>query len=92
MGRSVPYGSLLKGEKVKRAPGRARPSDPLRDWCEVGAGVCTGRATCRHHVLPRSAGGTDHRENTLDACDACHVYLHAHPTESYARGWLRRRG
>lgn len=45
----------------------------------------------RHHVLPRSAGGGDEPGNVVWICSGAHRYVHAHPTESYERGWLRRR-
>lgn len=71
---------------------RARPGEPLATWCEAAvADVCQGRAVHRHHVLRRSAGGSDDKTNTLDACAACHSWIHAHPADSYERGFLLRR-
>jgi hypothetical protein len=71
---------------------RARPGDDLATWCEVGRlGVCTGRATHRHHRLMRSQGGGDEPENTLDVCAACHDLIHARPGLAYAHGWLLHR-
>lgn len=82
----------FKDGHEKCAKGRARPDDPLVSWCEIGrAGTCTGRAEHRHHRLPRSAGGTDDRDNTLDLCSACHDLVHARPSLAYAHGWLLRR-
>lgn len=78
--------------RTKR-PGRARPGEPLALWCAfVIPGVCSGRAQHRHHVLPRSAGGSDRAEHTADVCRPCHEHTHAHPAESYATGRLARRG
>lgn len=72
--------------------GRARPSEPLADWCEVGRiGVCSGRAAHRHHRLRRSQGGTDDPSNTLDVCSPCHQLIHERPSLAYAHGWLLRR-
>lgn len=70
---------------------RARPTDSLADWCELQIADCYGRAAHRHHRLPRSAGGSDERENTLDVCSRCHEFIHANPTLSYEQGWSLRR-
>lgn len=85
--------SNLKGEKPKRSKGRARPDEPLASWCEVGyPRICAGRATDRHHILPRSAGGTDEADNTVDCCNPCHIDgIHGHPEWAYKVGFLRRR-
>lgn len=92
MNATAEPGSLLKQPKAKRSKGRARPTQALADWCEAHiAGVCTGRASCRHHKLRRSQGGTDDRDNTVDLCNACHEWIHAHPEEAYLLGWLLRR-
>jgi hypothetical protein len=78
--------------KRKRSSGRARPDEPLADWCETRIeGVCTGRAEHRHHILLRAAGGTDEAANTVDVCSRCHEHIHSHPAESYDAGWLRKR-
>lgn len=71
---------------------RARPDEPLATWCAAQIpGVCTGRATDRHHLLPRSAGGGDEAANTVDLCAADHAHIHAHPAWAYEAGWLKRR-
>lgn len=78
---------------------RARPDEPLEDWCEAQiGGVCTGRAETRHHlkgrVVPRGVALTDpeHPDNqTKDLCDACHRFAHAHPAWSYDNGLMLRR-
>jgi hypothetical protein len=88
----VSHVSYPKPERVKRAKGRARPSEPLAMWCQIGVlERCTGRAQVRHHRLPRSQGGTDDPSNLLDICDAEHRWLHAHPAVAYERGWLLHR-
>jgi hypothetical protein len=75
-----------------RSRGRARPGDPLATWCQAAIpDICQGRATHRHHILPRSAGGTDSPADTADICGACHAHVHAHPAWAYETGWLRRR-
>jgi len=73
-----------------RTPGRARPGEPLADWCEAMTRVCTGRAHQRHHVKLRKQGGGDEKENTLDVCAACHSFIHANVAMAYERGWLKR--
>lgn len=84
--------SFFKVPKAKRSKGRARPTDPLAAWCEVArGGVCTGRAEHRHHKLPRSQGGTDAADNTVDCCSTCHAFIHANPSLAYAHDWLRHR-
>lgn len=69
---------------------RARPDEPLADWCEVRTEVCTGRAEHRHHKLRRSRGGSDDASNTADCCGRCHLFIHEHPAWAYAAGWLIR--
>jgi hypothetical protein len=82
----------FKAPKAPKAKGRARPTEPLADWCEAVTPACTGRPTVRHHRRLRKQGGTDDPANTLDVCSpGCHEYIHANPAESYARGWLLRR-
>lgn len=81
--------SYLKPPKVKRAKGRARPNEPLADWCELGLlPFCDGRAVHRHHRLSRAQGGSDESSNLLDVCASCHAYAHANPSMAYRNGWL----
>lgn len=70
---------------------RARPDEPLADWCELQLDGCTGRATEHHHKRPRSAGGGDEKANTIDLDGHCHRFIHANPARSYDEGWLLRR-
>lgn len=63
----------------------------MNAWCEAGTQVCTGRAAHRHHRRMRSQGGGNEPSNLLAVCPSCHDYIHAHPSESYERGWLLRR-
>lgn len=71
--------------------GRARPDEPLADWCEARFFGCYGRATDRHHVLRRSHGGGDERENTRDLCRWCHLeVIHRNPAMAYEQGWMKR--
>lgn len=51
--------------------------------------VCgEARAVHTHHRKLRSQGGGDEATNTLRTCAACHLAIHANPSESYARGLL----
>lgn len=78
---------------VKSAKGRARPDEPLAEWCEAQIpGVCKGRAECRHHKLRRGRGGSDDASNTADLCDVngCHWFIHHNIEWAYANGWLVR--
>ena len=76
-----------KPPKVKPG-GRARPDEPLAARCEIRAPVCSGPVVDRHHRKLRKHRGCDCRENTLDACDPCHDYVHLNPAVAYEHGWL----
>jgi hypothetical protein len=61
--------------------------------CEVNAPGCLGTARHVHHRRLRGQGGDNSMANLLNVCAAavdagCHAYIHAHPEESYANGWL----
>lgn len=94
--------SQLKQTPMKRKPASdASQAAEFRrvvlgrsDRCQVGAAGCTFRAVHPHHVLPRGmGGGSDHDpDQGLACCDFCHRWVHAHPTESYDKGWLLRHG
>lgn len=61
--------------------------------CEANTPACPPRehrGTQAHHRLMRSHGGDHTDENLLWVCDAAHDYVHAHPAESYDKGWLIR--
>lgn len=87
-------GTVVSFPKVvaNRARGRARPSEPLAEVCEIGKwGVCTFEPVHRHHVVMRSAGGSDAETNTLDVCEPCHRYAHSHRDEARFKGWIASR-
>jgi len=55
----------------------------LCQWCEVPGGALD----C-HHVTRRSQGGKDAVGNLIAVHRICHSYIHAHPSEAKARGFL----
>jgi hypothetical protein len=67
-------------------------------WCEVRIhGVCLGKGTNYQHRKNRSQCAKYERwapSNGLYVCGSgttgCHGYIHAHPKESYANGWMVR--
>jgi len=67
---------------------------------ERSGGICevcgSARATNFQHRKNRSQGGAWSAANGLDVCGSgttgCHGYMHAHPAESYERGWSVRSG
>lgn len=73
----------MRREVESRADGR----------CEARVeGVCLGRGDAAHHIKPRSAGGKDDTGNLLWVCNGgCHAWIHAHPAEAKARGFLQGR-
>ena len=52
-------------------------------WCEMEGG-----ALDLHHVRRRSQGGADHKLNLRPVHRLCHEYIHQHPSEAKARGFL----
>ena len=50
--------------------------------------VCGKQAVHTHHRKLRSQGGGDEKTNLLRVCLDCHTWIHANPSESYARGLL----
>jgi len=98
-----PSAKPLARSPIRRQSSRARARS--RTWaavcravfaacggrCQVGAPGCTGKAGQGHHRQPRAQGGRDVPGNCLPVCLSCHVWLHCHPSESYARGFLIRR-
>lgn len=53
---------------------------------------CYAMGGNRHHRKRRSQGGKDLGSNLILLCGSgttgCHGYVHAHPEESYIKGWL----
>ncbi len=42
-------------------------------WCYLQYEGCTGHSTEDDHVIPVTAGGTDHISNHRGACHPCHT-------------------
>ena len=46
----------------------------LRDCCRCSSPVCSRRDVTPHHVMFRSAGGSDADENMASLCTWCHLF------------------
>lgn len=91
--RRKPLRKVSTTNKRWNAPGRARPDEPLATWCEAAIdGVCTGRPSDRHHIIPRGPGSSDDATNTMDVCRACHRHIEANRVWARSVGFLRRAG
>ena len=63
-----------------------------RGFCEASLRCCSVRAVHIHHIGRRRPGFTDTAAEGLDLCLRCHEWIHSHPADSEARGWLTRSG
>jgi hypothetical protein len=90
--------SPRKSRQVKRKPSELIAAEKVvRERsggdCEARTPWCEGRATQVHH----RAGRSDHTpEMLLDVCGSgnvtgCHGFIHQHPENAYAEGWLVKR-
>lgn len=52
-------------------------------WCNRPGGALDA-----HHIRRRSQGGKDEAANLVSVHRICHEYIHAHPAEAKARGFL----
>lgn len=58
--------------------------------CEVRwSELCTGVGTMAHHIVRRSAGGTNDPMNLVWTCAFDHDLIHANPAEALVRGFLK---
>lgn len=48
----------------------------IKDKSDGYCGICGGIGCQYHHVVPRSQGGSNHRENLLLVCSVCHGEIH----------------
>lgn len=58
--------------------------------CEARTPACQNHPVQWHHRRMRSQLGRHEVVNGLAVCPACHGWIHAHPADSYASGWLVR--
>jgi len=54
--------------------------------CEIGLPGCQEGARHLHHRKLRSRGGTNDAHNLLDACAACHDWVHDNPAKATELG------
>lgn len=72
--------TLPAGEQLRKRP-RGNAFEPTRQRilerdsfrCQIGLDVCTGRATCVDHIVPRARGGDDSDSNLRAACAPCNL-------------------
>src|SRR5262249_3502421 len=87
MGAGLVLGMALRprpGKVVLLVASSARTRSP--DWGNIRKGVlhrdnyrcveCGATEADVHHLLPRSAGGTDEPSNLVTLCDGCHAAHH----------------
>ena len=87
---------LRPGKRSRGVPADIRTTVALRDGgCVARTAIpsvaCWGRLD-PHHVLRRSQGGPDTPDNLVTLCRAHHEYVHGHPAEARALGFLRSPG
>jgi 5-methylcytosine-specific restriction endonuclease McrA len=71
--------------------GPSREQVRARDWDRcVRCG--SSRDLHVHHRILRSQGGPDSYANLITLCAQCHGWVHAHPAQSYSRGYLLKSG
>ncbi len=54
-------------------------------WCYLQYEGCTGHATEDDHIIPITAGGTDHISNHRGACHTCHQAKSQHEATAARR-------
>lgn len=84
--------------KAKKRPGlilaRLECRERAGGLCEIATPLCPAglhQGAQAHHRLRRSQGGQDTPENLMWLCNGAHTHVHAHPAESFEKGWLLRR-
>ena len=72
--------------RPRRIPALVRMEVRLRagGWCER----CGAQGHHLHHRRPRSRGGADTADNLVLLCWRCHAWVHDHPAQAKAEGWL----
>lgn len=78
----------------KKKESKKEYKDVRRDYlsehqkCEV---CLTSEATSVHHAAGRLNDLLTDTTYFFAVCEECHAYIHAHPNESYERGWMVHR-
>jgi len=57
-------------------------------YCEARGLSCTFYATDLHHKNHRNGERLNDVSNFMAVCRGCHNWIHAHPAEARAKGWL----
>lgn len=95
--------SLRRSARLKPRSRKSRAQDreyaEVRDrvrraafgLCQLVTDVCAGIGEEPHHLKGRDGGRLTDERWLRWTCRPCHDYAHAHPTESYERGWLVKR-
>lgn len=83
----------IRQRKLLRSKSHVIPSRVKQDLFEQYGYLCQwclvdGGALDAHHVLPRSQGGKDRAGDLVPVHRLCHSYIHEHPSEAKARGFL----
>lgn len=60
--------------------------------CMIGSGECVDVASEVHHRRGRNGLLLVDVRHWLAVCPACHAWIHAHPAEARAKGWLAQPG
>ena len=60
--------------------------------CEMRvADGCSGRCEQVHHIAGRGGPNPHDLGNLAGCCLSCHAWVHGHPVEARAAGWMRSR-
>lgn len=74
---------------VTEAEGRAMVMHRALGRCEVGVDPGCVTSQPEWHHRQRRGHARDHRPcNGLAACRPCHSWIHAHPVDAMAKGWI----
>ena len=64
--------------KLQRQQLRTKFNKRTKKWIlvEGKCKVCGEKAECRHHIIPLSRGGHNHKKNVMLLCNQCHSEIH----------------
>jgi hypothetical protein len=91
-------GSMNRTTRIKRVSDRRAAAlviyTEARDafmkahpWCQVPG--CLRASRDPHHTCGRLDGNFLNRETWMAVCRPCHDWIHAHPSQARAKGWLK---